>query len=586
MKIRIVTSGAALAAALTLPAAAQTPAASPSPAPATSIRGSLELGFWNSSLTGSPDLVSEFDPADVSRPLGALRLESTTDWGHVALDAQGHDKNAQSHSLRFDAGRSVRTFTTYTRFLARQGHDPLDNLAAATAQGGRVVRHTDLDPGAVYQHSHALFEHRTEIQPEAIPALTLGVELRDQRRNGAHQALAVSHCDTCHVYSQTHRIGERLSEGGLDARFNWRTGFVKAALSHRRLRQDVPAVSLRYDRALQPELRTPIFDNRVQFDALEGPQLVDHLQDVNKTSGRLDLRLQDVLGFRVGAGGVWSTTQNRFTSLEADYKGYAFQATRPLANKKLFLRWRGRAYALRSDDVFVDTRERAGSAGPHAGRTYRQVYGFDPDFTRRSTTSRDVYESDAEASYKLGRKAGTLRASWRFGSVDRLNYEVAPGETTTTTHVLGLAWRPSLARHVKLSADWRHGSVDNPLVLINGACSTLVSPGPLASPFDPRAAQYYQFQDARVAETTAVPESWDELRLNAGYARSKVGLHASWRWWDGTNRAGDLTDWSKTTHLVTATLSLTPSPRWDAYLAYSFQKAELGAHTCIALFDG
>lgn len=576
---------ATLALLLPCAAAAQSPFAPPSPAPASSLRGSVELGFWSSSLSDSPDVVSEYQPGDVTRPMGALHFESSPTWGHVRLDAQGFDKNAQSHSLRVEAGRALRSRTTYTRLLARLGHDPLTNLSAATTHG-RIVQNTDLDPSGIYQHSHALFEHRTEIQPSALPALTLGVELRDQRRNGVHQALAVSHCDTCHVYSQSHAIGERLSEGGLDARVNWLSGFVKASVNHRRLRQDTPAASLLYDRALQPELRTPIFDNRVQFDALEGPQPVDHLQDTNKTSGRVDVRLQDVLGFRVGAGGVWSSTQNRFTALEADYKGYAFQATRPLLKKKLALRWRGRTYSLRSDDIFVDARERTGAAGPQAGKTYRQIYGIDPDFTRRSTTSRDVFESDAELTYKLGRKGGTLRALWRFDSVDRLNFEVAPGETTTTTHVLGLAWRPNLARHLKLSADYRHGAVTHPLVLQNGACSTLVSPGPLASPFDPRSAQYYQFQDARVAETTGVPERWNELRVGAGYARSKVGLSASWRYWDGTNRAGDLTDWSKTTHLASATLSLTPSPRWDAYVSYGFQKAELGTHVCIPLFDG
>lgn len=553
------------------------------PASATGTTGSAEVGFWSSSLSGSPDLVSEFEPADRTRPDLRLDLDTLGKGGRLKVESSFKDTDWQRHLLRFDVGRWLRSTTTYTRFLARQGHDPLTNLVAAS-RNGRIVWNTDLDPGAAYEHSHGLLEHRTEVQPRALSALTLGLNLRDQRRSGAHQGLIISHCDTCHVYSQSHPIDERQSEAGLDARVAWKGGQLAGTFSHRELRQDTPSVTLLYDRALQPELRTPIFDNRVIFDRLEGPQQADRLQDVDRDLARADLTLHDLLGFRASAGGTWSKTKNKFTSIETDSSGYDLALSRAF-KKKGNLRLRGRTYTLSSDDYFVDTPERVGTAGPQANRTYRQIYGFDPDYTRRSGLDRDVAEAGADLSWRLGRKGGTLRGVWSFRSVERDYVEVAAGQHTTTTNVLGLTWRANPARDLKLSAEYRHGFVDDPYVLVDGACSTIPVIS-VTSPLAPASVQYFQVHDARVAETTATPESWDELKLGATFSGPKATLTANWRYWDGSNQSGDLTDWSRRLNAVTATLWTAPSPRWDAYVAYSFQMTELGSHVCVPVFDG
>lgn len=576
-------TGIAFLATLLLLASAPAARSDEAVPPAAGTTGSVGLGFWTSSLSGSPDLASEFEPADRTRPDLRLELDTLAKGGRLQVESSFKDTDWQQHLLRFDVGRWLRSSTTYKRFLARQGHDPMTDLEAAS-RNGRIVWNTDLDPGAVYEHSHGVLEHRTEIQPRALSALTLGVTLRDQRRSGAHQGMIISHCDTCHVYSQSHPLDEKQSEAGLDARLAWNGGQLAGSFAHRQLRQDRPSLTLLYDRALHPELRTPIFDNRVVFDRLEGPQQVDRLQDVDRELARADLTLHDLLGFRASAGGTWSRTRNRFTTLETESSGYDLALSRGF-RKKGNLRLRGRTYRLSSDEWFVDTPERVGTAGPQANRSYRQIYGFDPDYTRRSGLDRDVLESSADLSWRLGRKAGSLRGLWTFRSVDRDHVQVAAGDTTTTTSVLGLSWRAHPAKDLKLSAEYRHGFVDDPYVLVDGACATIPAIS-VPSPLAPGSVQYFQVHEARVAETTATPEDWNELKLGATLSGPRATLTANWRYWDGSNQSGDLTDWSRRLNALTATLWTAPTPRWDAYVAYTWQTTELGSHVCVPVFDG
>jgi hypothetical protein len=542
--------------------------------------GSVDLGVWSSSLTGSPDLVSEYEPADKTGPWLGFTLDSFGERGSFVLRDEYLDPKNQKHTLLFDVKRVVRSTTSYTRFLARRGHDPMTNLE--TVGSPKVVGHTDLDPDAVYDHSYGRLEHRTEVQP--TQAVTFGVELRDQRRKGAHQGMNISHCATCHVYSQTRPIDESLQDLGVDAKIAWMKGYLKAGYTARRLREDEPAPTLTYERALHPALRTPVFDNRVFYDSRNGPLPVQNRQDADKDKAIGKLVVSDVSGWHFNLGGAWSNTKNLYNALEASYTGGTLFVSKRF-RKNVNLRLRGRVYSAKSDDAFFDNPEPATSAGPHVGRTYRDVYGVEVDHERRSSLNRDVIETNAELSVKLGKRGGTLRALWNFSDVDREYYEVAPGETKTTTNLFGAQWRSGFSRELKLSADYRHGSVDNPYMVVDAACSQLPFVQ-AASPLVPESMQYFTVHDLRNAETTASPESWDDVRLAATFARPNLNLNLSWRYWDGTNTAGDLTDWSRSTNAITATLWNAPSAKWDWYVAYAYQTADMGWHACVPVFDG
>jgi len=545
--------------------------------------GHVEIGGRAADVTDSPTLAGEYLTADDGVVLD-LSVATHQDWGSLFVDVWGVDPDEAEGSLDFDVKRMVRSHTSYVSFLHRLGHRDLEHLEA-TSINGKVVFHTDFDPGFEYDYVYEDLFHRTELQLPNLPALTLAVEFREQQRSGHTQAFTTSHCDTCHVKSQKHRIDEETTDGTVEAIVGGSWGRLRAAFTSRELTHGTPSVTVEFDNALHPELQVPVFDNRLQYDDDVGPVPADLWPDIDKETSRLDLTLADLAGFAVNAGGVWSETENRYTGLKSDYTGYVVNAARRLGDAWR-IRWRGRAYSIDNDDVFVDTVERVSQAGPHAGQTYEDIYGVNYDWWRLSALDRDVFESKLDASWRLGKAAGTLRFLWDLETVDRDNYEVLPGETETTTNIFGASWRSRPAKGAKLEAAYRHAEIDNPYMLVNGACSTLESPR-YDNPWNPDTPQYDDFHQARIAETTASPGSWDELRLMGSLSLGTSAMvSATYRWWEGDNDDGDLTDWTRTNQNATVTFWSAPAESWDWYVAYSWLDSELDAPACIPIFDG
>lgn len=544
--------------------------------------GVLQVGGWDASTSGSPDLVTEYEPDGGGLDL-VLSLDSIQGWGATELDGRFRDEYDLDWELAFDVNRSVRSTTTLDRVLHRLGHESLEHFTAVTNHG-RLTRHTDLAPRDVYEIDYQLLEHRTEIQPRRLSNLTLAFGYRQQDREGTRQATAVSHCDSCHVVSQSRPIDETTADAALEASWVWSSGRVGASFVSRELETTPTAISLLYDDALHPELRLPLFDNRVQYDSAQGPQPVDQRPDISKEVLRVDAELGQVGGFAVTGEGVWSTTENEMAGLEADYSGFLVTAWRSFA-KRWDMRWRGRSYKLESDDVFVDAAEPLGVAGPQAGRTYRQIYGLDPDFLRRSSLDRDVFESKLDAGFDLGKKAGKARFFWEYEEIDRQNYAVAPGQTSSATSVLGVSWRARPRKGWKTRLLVQHGETDDPFMLVNGSFSTLVSPA-VPNPFDPAGAQYFESHDARIEDTTASPASWDEAEIRASYTGGDTSLSGSYKWWDGDNSEGDQTDWSRSHQAASLTLWSAPAPQWEWQAAYVWSSTELETPAAIPLFDG
>lgn len=542
----------------------------------------VTLGGWDASTDDAEEVVSEYEDTDGGLLVG-LRAELHRAAGSLLLSSHVKGSNQQRHSLEFDIRRLVRSHTSYVAFSRRLPHDPMENLEATTNHG-RVVRHTELDPGRQYGFDYSDLDHRTELQLPALPALTLAFNFRQQERDGHRQSITLSHCDGCHVTSQSRPVGEKTRDVGAEAAFAFRKWALKASHTQRDLTEKVESIGFLYDRALHPELRTPIFTNRVGFDSLAGVLPVDLRPDISKEITRLQATIPDAAGFAVNASGVWSKTTNEYANLDSDYAGYLLNASRQLGSR-LKMRWRARAYSTSTDDVFVDIAEPVAQAGPHAGRTYRDVYGLNPDFLRESSLDRDVLESNFDLALKLNGKAGTLRFLWDYQSVERDNYEVAVGQTDTTKNVLGLAWNARPVKGVRLEAKLKHGEVDDPFMNPNGVYSPSFTL-PAASPLAPTSTQYYVWRASRIGDTTNQPESWDELWAKGSFVSGNTTASLSYRWWDGENDGGDLTDWSRTSQTATLSFWAMPSPMVQWSLAYVWHDQELDFPASIALFDG
>lgn len=542
----------------------------------------VTVGGWDASVTDNPDLAAEYETTEGGADVGVRSLR-IGDKGSFDLELKFRESNEQQHSLDFDVSRFVRSHTSYLAMVHRLGKDPLETFAAATRHG-RVVWATDLDPAGEYEIDYKDLQHRTEIQPPALSALTVGFNFRQQERKGTRQAITVSHCDSCHVVGMARPLDETTRDVGIDARWAVGKGAVKASYNRRTVSEGIRQVTLLYDNALQPELRTPIFDDRLQWDSAEGPQPVDRRPDSSKDVARIEASFDDVGGFALGAIGLWSRTENETAGLESSYDGVFLHAARTFG-KGFDLRWRGRVYSLDADDLYIVKNERRSIAGPQAGKAYRQIYGYEVNFQRDSALDRDVLASELDLGWKVSKKS-KLRLLWNFESVDRGSYEVAPGETETVSNVLGVDWTARPAKRTRFQATYRHGMVDNPFMLTNGAYSTLRT-SPAASPLAPTTPQYYQFQGARIADTTAAPESWDELRLRGSYGfGGGTLLSAAYRWWDGENDGGDLTDWEKTSQSATITLSGIASPKVAWNVAWAWHDQEIDMPASIPIFDG
>jgi hypothetical protein len=567
---------------LAAPAGAQIPDTNfEPPDPGADTTGNIQAGVWNSDISGNPEIVAPYSPADKTGALVLFTLKSHPTWGDVDAGVQWLDENYSRSFLNFNIGRTLLTRTTYKRFTPRLGRDPLTYAEAVTAHD-RILRHTLTDEGAVYGYENGVLEHRSELQ---FGSAAVGFNFRDQRREGAHQGLIVSHCDNCHINSVRRPIDEKQQDIGLDARVSWVSGFADASYTRRKLEQGVTSIPFLFDRARHPKSGLPVFDNRVQFDSLDGTLPVDVRPDVEKDIIKLNLQ-QAAGAFSLTGNGVWSNTENLYTNNKSDYQGYSFAAARPFAKKRARIRLRGRYYKTDTPDYFYDTIEREGVAGPHAGRTYRDVYGFEVDYLRQSSLNRKVWDLNADVSYKLGRKGGSLAATWKFKDVNREFYEVAPGETKTTTNILGLLWRPRPARGLRFNLGYRHAWVDNPYNLVGGACSDQVTPGPWPNPFHPQAAQYYTMHDARIMDTSASAGSWDEIKLRGSYSKGRTMVTGLYRYWDGKNTSGNLTDWNRTNQTATVTFAWIPAPTWDGFVSYNYQKLDNSAPGCIPIFDG
>ncbi len=546
------------------------------------VESQAEIGLYGTDITDSPDMAAEYyDHED--GPTANVTVASHQKWGSLYFLGAFQSSDTNAGELTFDLKRILRTQNFYETFIHRLGHDPMHNLES-TSTNGKVVWHTDLDPDQEYDLDYSVLDSRTELQLPSLRPVTFGFTYRDQRRDGHRQAFTTSHCDNCHIYSQKHALDEKTTDATIDAKVSWRGGFAKASLTTRELRHGTPSVPITFDDALHPELQAPVFDNRLQFDSDVGQVPADLWPDSDKDRTRVQLVFTNVLGMTVNANGVWSQTENRFTGLKSDYSGYVLSAARGWKSGWRF-RWNGRIYTIDNDDIFVDVNDRPSIAGPHAGQTYEDVYGIDYDFVRTSTLDRDVFESRADVSKRLGRKGGTLRFQWNYDTIDRENYEVMPGEHSTTTNLLGASYRVRPLKGWNLEANLKYADVENAFTLINGACSTLVS-ARYTNPWNPETPQYDEFHQARIADTSASASSWARADLRLGYTTGTTTIFGKYIYYDGDNTDGDLADWSKTTNTALLTVWSAPTEHFNWYATYTYLDSDLGLPACIPIFDG
>ncbi|MGC8916379.1 MAG: GSU2204 family CXXCH-containing (seleno)protein [Thermoanaerobaculum sp.] len=548
------------------------------------LTGSVQLGGHGAQEKDNPARASEYATTQ-SGPDSAVSLQYTGQGFYLGLDSLALSSERQDHALTIELGRLVRSHTTFSKLPHRLVHDSLANLAGAIADV-KIVYATDMDPRARYGIRYDQFANHTDIQIPGASWLTISTDFREQWRQGHVQALSTSHCYSCHIVSQSRALDHHTKDAGLSATVTLGNWSVKASASTRDAREREGAPLRLYERAQHPALRTPLFDDRVTYDERNGPLPFNWYPTQEKDTYKLTVANVNFGGFSFLLSGTTSELTNTHTGNKVDYDGVSLTLARKLSPKARLAVYL-RTYSFESTDYFYDSPEPAAVAGPYAGKTYRQRYGFDPDYLRQSALDRDVTEGIVRLTYRLG-KLTTLTGQYQARQVDRANYQVAPDETTTLEQKvkLNLATRPVTGLH--LQAFLTYADISHPFMALNAACNPdPLQTTPAPSPLAPGSVQYYQIHDARVADLTASPSRFWEARASASYQLGGASMaNLSVSFWDGDNDDLDLTNWSKTVQAVTASVTWQPSEAIQTHAGASYGKRETETFVCIPLMDG
>lgn len=546
--------------------------------------GTVTVGGRAVNDHGAAERAAEYLPT-TSGPELLVALEAAFDKFYLAMFSDAREGHDQVHHLRVELNRLVRAHTSYTRLPHRLVHDPLLNLRG-TVKPPVVTWSTDHDPTARYRVNYDLLDHRTDLQLPQAGWLTVSALYREQWREGHRQALTMSKCATCHVESRTRAVDERTRDAGLSARAELGSWNLEGSWVARDFKERGPAPTNLFELAEQPALRQPFFNDRIWFDSRNGRLPYDVVPSSEKSTAKVKLGNPNLGGFSISFSGVSTDLKNLDTGNRVDFDGLALAVGRRLSRKGTFA-FRARSYTIDSTDYFVDVPEPKAVAGPYAGKSYFERYGFQPDFLRQSTIDREVVEASARLSYRLGKKS-SLIGEYLFQNIDRDHYQVAPGKTDTLSQRLKLAYSARPARGVHLRLEGIAADIRRPYMTLNTACQAgPLQTTPAPSALAPGSVQYYEIYRSRIGDMAASPSSYVELRGSAGLALgSNANASLTVHWWDGDNTDQDLTNWSRTSTAVTAQVGWAVGASTQMYLAGSQGKREMESWVCVPLMDG
>jgi hypothetical protein len=545
--------------------------------------GEIELTGRGTEVDDNPARVAEYRSTQDNAEL-KLAIEAEVRDFFFNLDGHHRSGDEQQYDMNVDFYRVLRNHTTWTKLPHRLVHDRLLNLGGTISEV-KVTDGTDLDPDGRYGIRYAVFRNQTELALPGAKWLVVSADYNQQWRKGNRQSKSVSHCSTCHVQARPRDVDETTRDIGVTARANFHNWTILGRFQNRKFSNDADPTLTQYTLAEHPSLRTPVFNDRISYDAKDGVLEYGSVPAVEKKTGKVEVSNADLGGFNFSAAGVFSGIKNRNTGNTMDYKGGSFNLAKRIgARARVSVRARG--YTVDNDDVFVDINEPVAVAGPYAGMTYREKWGFVPDFTRQSAANRNVTEFQGRFHYRLPHRSH-FSATYKMRHLDREYYQVAPGETSTTEHKVRLAYSVRPSRRAQFRASAIFAGITDPFMSLNAACQDVMQPFSVPSPLAPTSTQYYLLHDSRLADMTSSPSRYTEIKLGGSFRFGGNAIaSASYRWWDGDNDTLDLTDWSRSLHSLTATVNWMPLKRSELHGAVAYAKRDQQTRACIPIMDG
>ncbi|MEW5806515.1 MAG: GSU2204 family CXXCH-containing (seleno)protein [Acidobacteriota bacterium] len=544
--------------------------------------GSVTFKYTVVSDEDSKVKASEYRDDEDSAGFAVDLTSQMQDHGLFLISGHTSTKDDHSYGLSLWTGPHFSISASYREFVHNTIHDPLTNLEAISDV--KVTRFTDFNPetdyGVVYTDTNA----RIDYAVHGYENLKLYLSYRDESRKGWKQARTVSHCSTCHVVGMDRKVDQSMQDGEVGASLMVKN--FRLAVSHlsRTFKENGATPTFTYEDALHPALRTPVFEDRVQYDLDEGAQLINQVPKVEKTQDNIQLDFNWNSGDLTAAYTMAEVT-NKTTHNAFDYNALLARGKQRLS-EKMTLRLRFRTYEIDNDDYFVDTAEPAAIAGPYVGETYRQHYGYDPDFLRRSAMNRTVSDGLAELQYRY-MKRGHLKFGLRYTSVDRDHFEVSEGEKETVTNKFYVDWRHWIPESWKLMANLSYSDISHPFGIVDGGCNPDMDTTPVGSPLAPGSLQYYEWQDAREYNLSNQPSKDLFFRFSASRPlKGTTTLMFNTRYKDQKNSDLDFSKWDRNSLMASLYLNWTAMDRWSWFAGYNYSDEETTTHVCIPVMDG
>ena len=505
--------------------------------------------------------------------------------GMVFFNVDRSTSDDQSFSMSLWTDEHLRITASYNEFVHNLIHDHLTNLEAVAAP--KVTRSTDFNPDTDFGIVHS--EAKARIDYKVNDNVTFFACYRHQQRKGWKQARTMSKCATCHVVGVDRRIDESTKDFQIGAAINVNNFSLVASHLDRRFTEDGPTPTFEYEEAEHPANRTPVFEDRIQYDSVDGPLPFDQVPDVKKRQDTLKIGYKWEKGnFEVSYSDA--EVRNTYWDNSFDYNG-GYAAFKQRLGEKTTLKLRFRTYEIDNEDYFYDTIERVAVAGPYVGMTYREYMEtegkiFDPDYYRRSAMNRRVNDGIAELRFRYA-KRGRLKFGLRYKSVDRDDFEVSEYETETVTNKVYIDWRHWKPKAWKFNANLSYSDISDPFANVDGGCNPDMNTTPVSSALAPGAVQYWEFHDAREYNLSNQPSETLNFRFSAPRSLTdKAHLMFNARYKDDKNDDLDFSTWDRDFLMAGLFYNWMPNEKASFFAGYNYSTDESTTHICIPVMDG
>ncbi|PJB79613.1 MAG: hypothetical protein CO090_05035 [Acidobacteria bacterium CG_4_9_14_3_um_filter_49_7] len=486
----------------------------------------VEIGAKGSDVGKDQNQVTEFSESQ-TKVRGMLKLRTMDTKGDLnyRLDLSLFSNEDMEMKLVFHKADWFTSTTSYNKFRHKLGHDSLSNLSwrEASDQAGTIPEHkevtsVDYSPNEDFYTIYEDFRQVFDIRLNTSMPSDIQVGFRSQARNGYHQMMQLSHCDTCHVQSKSAKLDENTYDVWAKVHAKMNKFDVSYKYTYSKFNNSADQTGFYIDLPRHPANGGAVdeFASRTLYG---GEVLPSGFNNDNKKSTH-EVHIEGTVGGndRIVAGASYSDLANAFTDLDMTTTTGSFRWShkfRPNFVLDAFLSY----YTMDNDDIFIDI---------PAWREGRPGGGQPLSFTRYSAYNRDVSYVQLRARYKVDDQ-NRFTFSYRYKQTDRdsLVVNLEDGSTDTTSSLFKIRWD---GRYGDLRANLMASfeSIDHPF---ENAMGINEDPTAAYSPFPGNSLVYY-LQRQVIGEATNMPSKDMNLRGNLSYRfsdKASFNIYASLR---------------------------------------------------------